>query len=223
MGLFYATFFIGFFEALKTTKSLNTATLLTLIPLITALLSVIFLKTSIGRRHILIYILGALGTVWVIFGGQVALLLSFTLNKGDLIFMLAVFFLCCYSVSLKWLYRDDEMIVIVFCTIIAATLWITLALLFFRQPLQWDLIQGDLIFHMGFLIVGATLATMYLFQRTTVVLGPSRVNAYIFLNPALVSLILLVVEGVSVPAAIIPGVVVSCIATIVLQRLHAND
>lgn len=223
MGLVYAASFIGLFEALKTTTPLNTGTLFTLLPLMTAILAAIFLKTSIDRRHVLVYVTGALGTVWVIFEGQMALLLSFALNRGDLIFIFAVFAMCCYSILMKLLYRDDEMIVFVFCTIIASLLWIALALLLFKQPLQWDLIQGELIFHMGFLIIGATLVTMYLFQRTTVVLGPSRVNAYIFLNPAIVTLLLFVVEGVSVPVVIIPGLAISAFATVILQRLHSND
>ncbi len=220
IGFFYSAFFIGFFESLKTTTPLNTGTLYTLVPLMTALLSAIFIKDRIKSRQIFVYITGAMGTVWVIFDGQVALLLSLSLNKGDFIFLLAAFSMCCYSISMKLLYRDDEMIVLVFCTLISGVFWITLALLITNQPLQWNLIRGNSLFHMSYLIVGATVATTYLYQRTTIMLGPSRVNAYIFLNPALITLLLLVVEGVPMSAAIIPGVILSSMATIILQSLN---
>ena len=223
IGLFYSAFFIGFFESLKTTTPLNTATLYTLVPLLTALLSAIFIKDRVKGRQIFVYIVGALATVWVIFNGQVALLLMFSLNKGDFIFLLATFSMCCYSVSMKLLYRDDDMIVLVFCTLLAGVLWMTLALLLANQPLQWNLIQGKSIFHMGYLILGATLATMYLYQRTTVTLGPSRVNAYIFLNPALVVLLQLIVDGLPISKAIIPGVLLSSSATIILQSLGGRN
>lgn len=219
IGFFYSAFFIGFFESLKTTTPLNTSTIYTVVPLMTALLSAIFINDRVNRRQILVYLLGALGTVWVIFDGQVALLLSFSLNRGDFIFLLAAFSMCCYSVSMKLLYRDDEMIVLVFCTLIGGVIWMSLALLLANQPLQWNLIQGESIFHMSYLIIGATLATMYLYQRTTVTLGPSSVNAYIFLNPALVGLLQLMVDGIPIATTIIPGVILSVIATIILQRL----
>jgi len=64
---------------------------------------------------------------------------------------------------------------------------------------------------------------MYLYQRTTVTLGPSRVNAYIFLNPALVVLLQLIVDGSPISTAIIPGVILSSIATIILQSLTGGS
>ena len=46
---------------------------------------------------------------------------------------------------------------------------------------------------MTYLVIGATLITVYLYQKTTVALGPSSVNAYIYLNPVLVALLLLII------------------------------
>lgn len=223
ISFFYAAFFIGFFESLNTTTALNTGTLFTLVPLITALLCIVAFRESISSRQIVAYLLGIMGTTWVVFGGQLTLLLSFSLNKGDFIFMAAILFMCAYSVAMKLLYRNDEMIVLVFCTLIGGSFWMVLALLITGQSLQWEMIQGDAVLHMAYLIIGATLATMYLYQVTTVALGPSRVNAYIYLNPAFVALLLLVIDGESIPIAIIPGILSSVIATMVLQRNKPNE
>ena len=217
ISLFYALFFILFFESLKTTTSLNTGALFTLTPLVTALLSIPIFKKSISKKQAGIYLIGAAGACWVVFGGQLESLLAFSIHSGDLIFMGGVLAMCCYSISMKLLYRNDDLLVLVFCTLLGGTFWMTLALLIIGQPLRWELIQGRSLFHMSYLIICATLITVYLYQKTTVALGPNRVNAYIFLTPALVALLLFLFEGTAIPPAIVPGILISCIATILLQ------
>lgn len=223
ISLFYSAFFICFFESLNTTTSLNTGTLFTLVPLITVLLCMPIFSEGITIKQIVVYLLGAAGTAWVIFNGQFDLLLSFSLNKGDLIFMVGTFSMCCYSIAMKFLYRNDEMVVLVFCILVGGSLWMALALLLSGQPLQWSLLHGLSIYYMAYLVIGATLATVYLYQKTTIVLGPSRVNAYIYLNPALVAVLLLLIDGISIPMAVVPGILISSIATVILQKNHTQE
>ena len=217
ISLFYSAFFIGLFEALNTTTALNTGTLFTLVPLITALISIVAFRERISAKQCFVYLLGIAGTTWVIFKGQLDLLLSFTLNSGDLIFLFAILSMSIYTIAMKLLYRNDDMIVLVFCTLAGGSFWMALALILTDQPLQWHLIQGHSIGHMLYLIIGATLATVYLYQVTTVALGPARVNAYIYINPALIALLFLIFDGTSISNAVIPGIVISFFATLVLQ------
>ncbi len=221
IGFFYSAFFIGLFESLDTTTALNTGTLYTLVPLGTALLSFIILKEKINNKVIMAYMVGVAGTVWVVFQGNLYALLSFSLNTGDYIFLLAALSMCCYSVSMKYLYRDDEMVVLVFCTLLAGSLWISIALYLFNQPLQWERISGNDFLNIGYLIIGATLSTMYLYQKTTILLGPSRVNAYIYLNPVLISIISFIIYGEPPKSIIILGVLLSVSSTIILQALYS--
>ncbi len=223
ISLFFSIFFICFFESLNTTTALNTGTLYTLVPLITALLCILVFREVVTIKQIAVYFLGVAGTSWVIFNGQLDLLLSLSLNKGDLIFMAGIFSMCCYSISMKFLYRNDEMVVLVFCILVGGSLWMALALLFSGQPLQWDLLQGQSVYNMAYLVIGATLATVYIYQKTTIVLGPARVNAYIYLNPALVIVLLFLIDGASIPMAVVPGILVSSIATVILQKGHAQE
>ncbi len=223
ISLFFSIFFICFFESLNITTALNTGTLYTLVPFITALLCMIAFRERITVKHVVVYLLGVAGTSWVIFSGQLDLLLSFSLNKGDLIFMAGVFFMCCYSISMKFLYRNDEMVVLVFCILVGGSLWMALALFFSSQTLQWDLLQGQSIYYMAYLVIGATLATVYIYQKTTIVLGPARVNAYIYLNPALVAVLLFLIDGASIPMAVVPGILISSIATVILQKSRVQE
>ena len=223
IGFFFAAFFIGLFEALNTTTALNTSTLYTLVPLGTVLLSTAVLKDRINHKIFLIYIFGAIGTIWVVFQGDISALLAFSLNEGDFIFLLASLSMCCYSVLMKYLYRDDDMVVLVFCTLLGGSFWLVVALLFLNKPLEWNLITSEDTINIAYLILASTLLTMYLYQRATVFLGPSSVNTYIFLNPALVAVLLFFVHGSVPKIAIIPGVLISILATVFLQMIGSAN
>ena len=168
-------------------------------------------------KRLAIYLIGVAGTCWVIFDGRLSLFLSFALNKGDLIFLAGLFAMCCYSISMKWLYRKDDMIVLVFCTLLCGSIWMALALAVSGLPLQWSLIQGDFIFYMAYLVIFATLGSSYLIQKTVVVLGPRRVSAYTYLNPSFVA-VLGYFMGEAVPLIILPGILLSAVATVALQK-----
>lgn len=218
ISLFYAGFFIGLFESLNYTSTLNTATLFTLVPFVTAILCLIIFQQKIKHKQLIAYLFGAVGTAWVIFKGDLQTLLSFELNKGDIIFLIGSLSMCCYSVAMKWLYRGDEMIPLVFATLLGGSIWMTLALIITGQELEWNRVEGSLYFHMGYLSIAATLVTMYLYQRATVDLGPSKVMAYSYLNPAVLALLIVIIEGASIPLMVIPGILVTAFATLVLQR-----
>ena len=58
-----------------------------------------------------VYLLGIAGTCWVIFGGDIHALLAFSLNSGDALFMAGCIAMVCFSISMKLLYRGDDMVV----------------------------------------------------------------------------------------------------------------
>lgn len=218
ISFFYSLYFMALFESLKSTTVLNTGTLYTLVPLITAILALFVFKEKIGFKKLLVYIVGLIGTLWVVFKADIGLMLSFSLNSGDYIFMLGALSMCCYSISLKLLYKDDNPIVLVFCTLIGGSIWMFLATMILNEPLNWDKIEGELFYHMAYLIIGTTIITLFLYQKTTVILGPTKVMSYIYLNPVAVALLAYVVNAQSIQAVVIPGIIISAIATIILQK-----
>lgn len=211
-------YFVCLFESLTMTTVLNTGTLFTVVPLVTALISFILLKEKISTLKAIVYVIGAMGTVWVVFQGDIDLLLSFSLNEGDLLFLLGAFSMCCYAVAMKYLYKDDEMIVLVFSILLGGVFWSSLILLVKGQALQWDLIEGSVTYNMLYLAIAATLLTTYLSQKSTINLGPNKVISYFYLNPALVAILLYLINDIKIELIIIPGILLSIIATILLQR-----
>lgn len=223
ISFFYSGYFICLFEALKTTTVLNTGTLYTLTPFITAVLCIFLFKMKVGLVQFLAYVLGAIGTLWVVFNGSLNALLSLSLNQGDLIFMLGVCSMCGYTIVMKLLYRKDNVIVLTFCTLLGGTLWMTIATVAMGISLQWDLLQGNALLSMVYLAIGATLLTSYLYQKASIALNPSSVTAYIYMSPACVALLTFLINGESISTVILFGIGLSAIATLFLQIMNVRN
>ncbi len=166
IGLFYALYFIVFFKSLQSTTTLHTGTLYTLVPLLTAIFSVFLFKQPLSKKRFVVYIMGAVGTAWVIFDGNIKQLISFSLNDGDLLFMIAILSTCTYSLLMKALYKKDfNMVTFIFSVLGSGTVWMFCALLLFNDPLNWERIRGEYIFHMAYLALGSTVITFWLYQQ----------------------------------------------------------
>ncbi|NQY54399.1 MAG: DMT family transporter [Campylobacteraceae bacterium] len=217
ISLFYSSFFILMFKALKTTSALNTATLYTLVPLLTAVLYMLFFKEKITIKQYFIYFMGIVGTCGVIFKGDINLLLSFTLNNGDYIFLAAIVFMAFYSISMKLFYKNDDTLVLVFCTLLGGAIWTGLSVLFLDIPLEWNLIQNEYILYILYISIAATLFTTFFYQKATILIGPKSVMSYIYLNPALVVFLSFLYEQKVISIEVFISIFVSALATIVLQ------
>lgn len=217
MSLFFAVFFICMFTALKSTTPLNTGTLYTLVPFITALAGTVVFKQPLSLPLLGIYLLAAIGTCWVVGNGDLSVLMALDVNQGDGIFLLGCLSMVCFSLSMKLLHRGEESLVIVFCILVGGVMWMTLALFAFGQPLGWRHLTADLAFHMLYLALFATLVSTFIIHKTTIVLGPTKVMAYIYLSPACVSLIMWAVNGQQIPVAVYPGILLSMVCTLLLQ------
>lgn len=219
ISLFYSLYFIAFFKALETTTALNAATLYTLVPLITAIFCVFIFKDKISFYQMILYFIGIIGTCIVVFKGNLDLFLQFSLNSGDIIFLFATISMAIYSITLKFFYKKgDELIVTVFATLFGGCLWMFLALQIFDIPMQWEKLQEDLVFYMAYLVIGATLITLFLFQKGSVLLGPKKLMAYVYLNPAAVAFLMYIFEGKVITFTIFIGIAISTFATVILLK-----
>lgn len=217
ISLFYSLYFIGLFKALETTTALNTGTLFTLVPLLTGILCIFFLKEKMSLKQLFIYLVGIVGTCIVVFKADINLFLNFSLNQGDIIFLFAIVAMALYSITLKLLHKkDDELLVLVFCTLIGGCIWMFLTLKILDIPLQWGKIEGDLIFYMLYLIIGATLFTLYLYQQGSIAIGPKKLMAYVYLNPVAIALLMFILENQVILGKVIVGIIISTITTILL-------
>lgn len=223
ISLFYSLYFILLFKSLETTSALNTATLFTLVPLVTAVFANFVFHNKLNFLKLFIYIIGMIGTIIVIFNGSMSAIISLSFNKGDILFLFAVLSMAIYSISAKYFYeKDDNALVITLMTLFGGIIWMSLALLIFDIPLEWTKIQGENLWYMLYLSIGATLMTVFLCQKATVTIGPNNVMAYVYFNPAIVAFIMYIFEGQSINIVVSIGILISFFATLFLLKLSKN-
>ena len=219
ISLFYSLYFIGMFKALEYTTVLNTGSIYTLVPLMTAILCIFFFKEKIPLAQLIVYIIGIISTLIVVFKANLELLLKFSLNQGDIIFLIASLSMALYSIFLKVLYKkDDDIIVLVFSTLMAGIIWMSFTMWILDIPYEWEKIEGNLLFSMLYLVVATTILTLFLYQKATLILGPKKVMAYIYISPSLVALIMFIFEKQRISLGVFIGILLSTISTIIILR-----
>jgi drug/metabolite transporter (DMT)-like permease len=219
ISFFYSSFFIGMFKALETTTALNTGAIYTLIPLLTGIFSIFVFKQYISAKQYTVYAFGILGTGIVVFKGNLALFLALSLNSGDVLFLFSIIFMALYSISAKFFYKEnDELLVVVFMTLIGGCIWMTLALVLFDVPLEWDKIDAKNFLNVAYLSIGTTLFTVFLYQSANVVLGPKKVMSYVYLSPAVIGIIAFIIDGTTMNYYTMIGILISAIATVILLK-----
>ncbi|MCT7611932.1 EamA family transporter [Aliarcobacter butzleri] len=85
-------------------------------------------------------------------------------------------------------------------------------------PLNWQKISSKEFLYLGYLTVFATLVTSYLYQKATIVLGPKKVMAYVYLNPGVIAILLFVFEFKSINFWMFLGILISSFATLILLK-----
>ena len=223
ISFFYSLFFIGLFKALEYTTALNTGTIFTLVPFITAVFSIFIFNQKISLMSYLVYFIGIIGTSMVVFRGNLELFISLSLNNGDIIFLLAIFSMALYSICMKYFHKeDDELIVLVFMTLFGGVIWMSLSLIIFDIPLNWTKIGTEEFLYIIYLSILATLVTSYLYQRGTIFLGPKKVMAYIYLNPTAIVIISFLSGLEKINLFMLLGILISALATFILLYKNKN-
>ncbi len=217
ISFFYASYFVLMFIALEDTTSLNIGALYTLVPLLTAIFCIFIFKDKITITQWIVYLIGIIGTCGIIFNANLELFLSFKLNNGDLIFLLAILLMSSYSISMKLLYKDDSLTVLVYCTLIGGVIWMSLVLFILDEPLNWQMLNIELSSYLAYIVVMTTLVSSYLYQKGTIILGPKSVMSYIYLNPVLVAIFAFLIDGRKVSLEVFGFILITMLSTAILQ------
>ncbi|OCL86042.1 EamA-like transporter family protein [Aliarcobacter thereius] len=219
ISFFYSIYFIGMFKALESTTVLNTSTLYTLVPLMTAVLCILFFKEKIKFNQLVIYCIAMIGTLIVIFKANLSSFLHFSLNQGDLIFIIACVSMALYSIFLKLLHKEgDVLLVLVFSTLLGGIIWMFLAMQFLSVPFEWGKIEGNLLYLMLYLSIVTTVVTLFLYQKASIILGSKKLMAYTYLSPAMVAFLVYIFDNQTITFGVMIGILLSTIATIIILR-----
>jgi len=218
LGALFAGYFVLMFEALKTAAPVSMGAVFTLTPLLTAGFAWLLLRQILSGWMALALAIGAVGAVWVIFGGELSALLGLQLGRGEVIFFAGCILHAAFTPLLRRLNRGEPALVITslvmaagFCVLLVygwndlrATRWAELS------PLIW--------ITLFYLALAANALTVVLLQFAGQRLPSSKVMAYTYLTPAWIILWELAL-GQGVPGAmVLPGFALIVLALVMLLR-----
>lgn len=211
-------FFWCMFEALRYTSALNTSTIYTTVPAITALYVLFINREKTSKRRALGLLLGTLGALWIIFRGDIQELLQMKLNYGDALFLIGCLFMGAYNPLIKKFYSGEPMEVMTFWVIAIGSIWLLMLALPALKTQVWSQVSMDVYIGTAYLAIFTTLITFFLLQFGTLRLGPTQVASYGFLTPVFV-VILNFVSGIDgFQWQLFPGVLLILTAMVLVQK-----
>lgn len=215
VGGSYGFFFILMFSSLKETTPLNTSTIYTTLPLMTAILGGL-LGEPVRLRQVGILGLSMAAALWVVFRGDWGRMMALEFSRGDLRFFLGTISLAVYVLALKRLARDESRVRFTFYSLLTATLALLAAALIQTGALPVP--KPQVWLGLAYLSVLSTAVTFWILQLAAVRLGPNRVVAYTFLTPSVVAVMEWALGRSVVTWSVLPGIAFTLLAVVLLQR-----
>ena len=216
-------FFWAMFLSLRYTSPLNISVLFTLVPAISALYSAILNRERISVSLLLALIVGLMGAVWVIFGGDLQRFRELAWNRGDLIFFGGCLAMALYTPLVRRLHRKEPMEVMTFWVLVTGCFWLLPGTVKILAHTSLTTIPPTTWLWIVYLALFSTVISFYCTQYATRIIGPTRTIAYSYLYPLLV-VVLNYILGRGWPAAqVIPGIFLTLAAMLLLLPSSGND
>jgi drug/metabolite transporter (DMT)-like permease len=172
-----------FFLALKYTTAINSSIIGATNPIITTILSIIFLKDKLTKKQIIGILLSFAGVFLTITNADMATITSFTFNQGDLIMMIAVIMWASYSVYSKKVTGKFSPLILTYYSFLFCTVFI-IPFVLYEKP--WTFIGNVPYYSFIAVIYMSIFASVmgYLIQQMAIKqIGPSKTSIFINLVP----------------------------------------
>ena len=216
-------FFWSMFLSLRYTTALNTSVIFTTVPALSGIYAALFIGERLGKKRLLALGMGLFGALWVIFRGDLDLLLSLSWNRGDSIFFFGCLAMGLYTPLVRILHRGEPMEVMTFWVLVTGCIWLIpiggAALL----RLSWGEVPTSTWLWIVYLACFSTIVSFYLTQYSIPIIGPTRTMAYSYLYPALVLLLDILLGHTLPPLRVLPGICIILGAMFVLQLGSLQD
>lgn len=186
LGALMAVFFVTMFVALRLTTPVATGAVFTLMPLMAAGFGYLFLG-QVPRAAVMISLLIAgCGAVWVIFEGDLDVLLGVRIGRGELIFVAGVACHAAYAPLVRKFNRGEPLLAFTFWTLLATGVWITVWGAREIATTDWMALPPVLWLVIGYLAIFTTAGTFFLLQFAAMRIPAAKVLAYNYLTPSII-------------------------------------
>ncbi|PKG82892.1 hypothetical protein CXF85_12225 [Colwellia sp. 75C3] len=219
ISLCLVLFFIGLFEALKTTNAMRTSVIYTLLPLMSVVITYIALKQVTANRQIAGFLVGTLGSVWVLLSVTQEKLAWSEWRLGDSIFLAAC---CCLALHVilikKWTTDVPPMSGAFYIMLLGSIILLPFLILFgdlaniaWQQTTFWQTLL--------YLTIFTTIATFLLQQHLLKKVGPNRLLAFTYLIPSLVVIPQVIANSSQLYSAL-PGIMLTFLALYLISAKY---
>lgn len=190
LGLLLATYFGSLFEALRYTSAVNTATLYTLVPLMTLLFEAFLLPSPSLKTRLLPMLTAAIGALLLTLKGTA---------PGELpaLYPVLVFGVGCLAMALysplsqrfkARSLKGRDPVAMTFWNMLFGSLFLFVFCLFNGGWRSGTQLSASDMFWLVYLALFGTLATFWLLHRAIGVISPSTVVSYVYMNTLFVTL-----------------------------------
>ena len=218
LGGLYAIYFVLMFEGLKTALPVPAAAVFALTPLMTAGFGWLILRQITGPRLALALAMGGLGSLWVIFRGDMSALARMEFGRGEAIYLIGCAAHALYTPMVRRLNRGESPVVFTFGTLVAGSVILLVWGWDAIVATDWANMPAIVWFTLVYVALFATAATVVLVQFAALRLPSAKVMAYTYLTPVWV----IALEGLltgSLPGLIVvPGVAAIVLALVLLLK-----
>jgi drug/metabolite transporter (DMT)-like permease len=188
MSIFLVLFFIGLFEALKTTTAARVAVIYTLVPLISLIFSHVILRDKVDKVKLIGFLLGTFGAILFLLANAGKTVVIFVWYSGD-----SIFFLSCCSLSMhvvlvkKWGAEVPAAQGAFYIMLLGGLMLVPMMLIMGDlDQVAWQV--SEFWWLLVYLTLFTTMGTFFLQQYLIQKLGPSQLLAFTYLIPILVAL-----------------------------------
>jgi drug/metabolite transporter (DMT)-like permease len=190
---------IFFFTALKYTTAINSSVIGATNPIITTILCIIFLRDKITFKRAIGIILSFTGVFLTITNADLSTIHNLSLNKGDLLMLIAVCMWAAYSVFSKKVMHKFSPLILTFYSFLFCTV-LLIPFVLYERP--W-LLMGQVPYYSFLAVVYMSIFASvigYLVQQMSIKqIGPSKTSIFINLVPifSIVLSVIILKESIS--------------------------
>ena len=174
---------IFFFTALKYTTAINSSLIGATNPIVTTLLCIIFLKDKITFKRALGIFLSFSGVFLTITNANLSTMYNLSLNKGDLLMLIAVCMWAAYAVFSKKVMHKFSPLILTFYSFLFCTVFLVPFVIYERPWVFIKQVPYYSFLAVGYMSIFASVIGYLVQQMSIKQIGPSKTSIFINLVP----------------------------------------
>ena len=223
LGSTFSLYFILMFEGLKTASPVSAVAVFTLIPAMSYWLGFVILGQMVSGRTLLAVVIGATGSLWVVFRADFLALTMSSVGRGELIYFVGCVAHAFMPILFRGLNRGENPVMVTFGLLVSGAL--ILCLFGAGEIIQtdWKGLPSLVWITIFYVAVFATAVTSVCLQFASMHLPAANVMAYTYLTPTWVLLWEIFLGHDVPPFWIWGGVLLTAVSVIVLLRASLEN